>query len=484
MQKDIGSRSFTRSIETREKRSPLLTVGAALATTLVTLGVGVYCKFSIDQLGDYLDEIYEKMSAEEAFSTTIAANTRVLSENGKTLALKTNLLASTMKLFDHWNSCSGFRLAVRFQKERLFHSLNSLYGDLISGKITPVSFPVQLVNDMFLAAPDLISDTLYMDDILLVYKEASLFVVSVDVDHHMVELILILPRISRHPSFLKVNFLSPSSPIVRGTTVVSRSLQNMNSIFIPTSMVDQDGEFPIKTSEDIEALRRLSGCRPSGDRVICDSSSPLEPSVKTCISSLLFETNVTGSCEFEETKLYQIPVVSAVQGRSGVLLSTKSSNSIVAYRGDSRERIGSAHPLESDHMSCVWLPGLYDRVEVHEGDKIDIIHQKLRVSHQFSRTATEFGYYRMNSSHWNELNIEANLTLKEIQAMDRVKTKGHILGHHTANVALLFSTLLTVAFLLHTGIRCYCKRREAQLIGSQGREMVNRERPPPSAPLV
>ena len=109
----------------------------SLISLISSVGSSVYFYSEISALQRYISDVEFQLNADAKFSEEIAENTRILYNNSKVTALRTNLLSTNLIKLKHVNACTVKKFFLRDEQNRLSHDLNDLTTDLVSGKLTP-----------------------------------------------------------------------------------------------------------------------------------------------------------------------------------------------------------------------------------------------------------------------------------------------------------------------------------------------------------
>ena len=476
---DFNEEMEKQNGNTRVKRAfPVAAAAFAIVGMVTSVGTIVYVKLTKAELLGYLTEVAVRMDDDENFIDQAARHTRVLQENQRLIGIKTNIIIDSFEKFKKWRTCSGLKLVMRFDKERVYHHLLKLRYDLTSDRLTPALLPMRQLVELVKKAPDLIKDTIFELDLVRLYSEARISLMSVNKEKSSIRVVVIVPRIHKEAHFRQINILSPAAVISRNDELVGRHLQGLGSIFLPIAHIEKSTEFPLSTAEDVKLARRLTGCRLFGSRKVCDGESPLEPSTVACIQALLGGTD-DGSCDFGEAPIHSIPLVSLDRGVDGILISSASTAQVIATDGARRETIHHGAPTSTGHRQCLFVPSHYERIEVKDGKETEYIQQSMTLATNLFRMTPELVHYELEARRWNTQKI-GTLNISDIEALKDRQSHDHLwLGRQSSNINLLAILGVSCIILIGVAVKLLVDRRDRKLLERHGfhRSTVSIHRP-------
>lgn len=421
LQKDLDTRlDFAQKglQENRGTRSlSLVSAGFSITAMATSFGSLIYLKMSRDEFLSFVQNLANRMDESDKFTSVLASNIKILKGNEGLIGARVNLLTTNFDIFRDWQTCQGLRLILKFEQERTTHRLNKLFNDLLSDRLTPSLLPMDRLVELLQESPDLVEGSLYQDDVVRIYSEARISLLSVDQSKHTVRILVAFPRSPRSPSFRQVHVLSPHSAIVKGKKIFARHLRGMRDIFLPIENVTSnraDG-FPLTTAKDVKMLKHLTGCRMMGSRKICDGSGPLDAASSACLESLFLDLPGK-ACDYGEGPLDRIPLVSVERGFDGLVLSTSDSSRIVGVDGGRTEQLFHGAAVVSGHRQCIYIPGHYEKVIVESNGQRETIIQRYSITQTLYKGSPEVVHYLENSPKWPDLET---LNLTEIEEMKR-----------------------------------------------------------------
>ena len=431
----------------RVRRVPVLPILAAAGGMMAIAGTAVYFGITLSQIQSKLVELERKLTAEMTFTSAIARNTELLEENGKVLALKTNIISTSFVVFSRWYTCTLFRMQSEMEKLRLFSRLELMVSDLLSGKFSTHVIPLSLLRDI-MSETEWIKGTLLESNPILLYKEASVTLVSVNLEELSFKILLSFPNIPRKPDFIRINVLTPE--VVVHTEGISKAVKVFapNDLYLPRDFYEHSLNFPLLNESVFPFIRRMTGCVTLGNARICESVIPPEEKDLDCLKAIVKGHFSEGSCFIQTKVTRQEPLMVVAKGTTGALISLPVSFSVFGETEGKREQfvLGSG---KTNERACVYCPGRFQKIVITNGTYEKQIKQSLTIAFQDSHSA-DGGFFNFSSPHWSdETELSKNISLQKFEKMARDFHTGPLGTGHSWELILI--VILAVLFLAISG---------------------------------
>lgn len=323
--------------ETDRPKRELILLSLLVAAAIMSVGVSLYNSYQLTKLSEETNVAMQEISrlSEAARSTPTYMNRVIDQMNNISVVIpelgnKINTLIATV-------NCEQTRSAFFRNLDRQLHNdvilrVTSGVNALYSGKITPDFYPISLARKTLLSRDDM-HNSLYGDDISLVYKLGNF--VTLSVDHHPFSIagVLILPKLLR---------------------------ENIGMILMLSKvpiMIHETSELAILDEPDIGILDTTASVVWTPDMSLCIKHTgtyfcPLydvKSKFSKCITSIMFK-NSTMSCKFKP--VHGEPHIK--QANSGLLLgATIKEFGVMTKDRDGNNKVTTKQVMHLNHSNLV-----------------------------------------------------------------------------------------------------------------------------------
>ena len=404
---------------------------------------------SLSELRQYVQTLDNLIKSEFQFSDSIAKNTRILFNDTKAVAIRTNIVSTDFLKFRELSSCERFKLISKVERQKMFSKMEGLFNDIISSKLTPRILPIDLLRDIVKDAR-LIEDTLLELDPLAFYGQSTVSLISANETSHSIELLLATPKVNKNPTYVALNVLSTKASVYSNGKPMSLRLRRPSDLFLPIDMIKDAQQFPLKTLNDAKRIKRLNGCHMISGKKVCRNIIPIERDEQICLHSLITNTSSGGACHIDKTAVDQAPDITVDQGSTGVLISAPATYTIYGTKNGKKQRLVLTAPTAPGTKTCVFVPSRYDTIELTDGQTTEIIRQHIDVNIDYSDATVEGAFYPFESDIWNtDDSLEKNLTMDNIEEMVRKNVYGQLSMQGTSWTTIILGV---VSFLFFLGL--------------------------------
>ena len=435
---DVALKIQNNKVDSRQKRSPAIPIALAVASMVATGGIGVYFGVSMEELRSKLTEIDNKLSSEVEFSNSIAKNTRLLEHNGQVVALKTNVISTSFVQFRRFVTCNLFNIQSSIERVRLYSTLEIMVSDVLAGRLSTHVVPLSLLQQI-LKDTEWLRDTLLENNPILLYHEALVTLVSVDLDNLSIRILLTFPRIPKKPEYVELNVVAPK--LVVETDGVYKTMQVVapQGLFLPKAVFDEATSFPLQNEAVFDMVRRIIGCNILDGKKVCEAVVPADERDILCLKAIVKGIASDGNCHVmtEVTKVE--PLVTVERGLTGTLISLPTSFSVFGESEGRREQMMLGSHRENER-SCIFSPGRFSTIIVTNGTYHRNITQSLVLTYHEAHS-TDGQFFNFSSKKWSdETTLSRNITVSKFEEMARKFHLGPFGTSHSLEL-ILFGVL-------------------------------------------
>ena len=403
-------RNHTGSDHAIGKRSATAIWGIVLglASLASTVTQAVYFGHRMNKLYNFISDVDSQLSLDAKYSATIAQNVRILKAESGAIAARTSAVYSVLDKLREASACFVVRSSLVQELAYTASFFNLLYDDLIREKLTSRVLDYDLVTQLA-EKTDFFSGSLIERELLTVYREARISLLSVDVESRTVKILLASPRVQMHPSFVRFDLLSPKSGIKIENEFFSRQMVfNERNLALPIKLTRKPG-FSVTnmTRSTIKKMRVLSECNIEQNFQFCRNFLPIHQDTVTCIEGLTqAEPSLLKSCEEQLDKESVEISVDVARGRAGLLLSASGAFSVTGIEGGRQHLLSHDKGLK-DRGICMIIAHKYTQLlikspsrtfRVTQNNDVALFPGSIDRTHDFS--TKHFAWFTSSFDSW------------------------------------------------------------------------------------
>ena len=392
----------------------------------------------------------------------MVANVRIIYNNSKVAAIRTNVISSSLMKIQHINACTLAKHFLHEERRKVTQDLTELSSDLIEGRLTTRLLPI-LVLRKLVKNTNMFENTLYLDDPIVLYRTATVSLLSVDKKRKIVDFLLVFPQLSKEPTHYFVNLLNPPSTIrTSSSTYHAFSTSLPSTTFALPASVVKEARHDVKNIKKSDfVMRHPMDCGELTKRAYCRSFPIADVVSQNCMQGIL-TNNLTeqSQCTMASWEVPPHLGVHVQRGHSGLVLSAAFQPKIYGVANKRKELLATTHQ-SSTLGSCVWVPSRFSSVEIHSNGTVSTYIQQPRYHYQHGTTEhapseTVVEFFNSTSEMEKDLKKLARpLTTREINDMLHklyyIHSPGSRLGHleyisFAALLLALFSTATVVCW--------------------------------------